>query len=54
MFLLSHMWARVLFDFGVSHSFVAASCVKELGLNVKTLEESLHVNSPLKMGVRID
>ena len=31
-FLLFRLWARVLFDSGVFHSFVAASCVKDLGL----------------------
>ena len=30
-----HLWARVLFDYGASH----ASCVKDLGLEVETLEE---------------
>ena len=54
MFLLSHLWARVLFDYDVSHSFVAASCVKEVGLEVETLENSLYVRSPLGTGVRID
>ena len=54
MFLLSRLWAKVLFDSGASHSFVVASCVKELGLNVETLEDPLHVNSPLGTGVRID
>ena len=43
-----------MFNSGVSHSFVAASCVKELGLKVETLEESLDVSSPLGSGVRID
>ena len=43
-----------MFDSGASHSFVFASCVKELGLKVETLEEPLHVNSPLGTGVRID
>ena len=28
MFLLSHLWARILFDSGASHSFIDASCVK--------------------------
>ena len=28
MFLLPRLWARILFDFGASHSFIAASCVK--------------------------
>ena len=54
MFLLSRLWARVLFDYGASHSFVDASCVKESGLKVETLEEPLHVSSPLGTGVRID
>ena len=27
-FLLFHLWARVLLDFGLSHSFIAALCVK--------------------------
>ena len=51
MFLLSILWARVLFDSGASHSFVVVSCVKELGLKVETLEEPLHVNSPLGIGL---
>ena len=54
MFLLSHLWARVLFDSGASHSFIAASYVNILGLKVETLEKSLHVNSPLGVRVRID
>ena len=36
-FLLSFLWVRVLFDSGVSHSFVVASCVKDLSLEVETL-----------------
>ena len=44
--MLFRLWARVLFDYGVSHSFIAASCVEALGLEVKTLEKSLYVNSP--------
>ena len=35
MFLLSRLWVRVLFDSGASHSFIAASVVIELGLEVK-------------------
>ena len=45
-FLLSRLWARVLFDFGASHSFIAASVVIELGLEVETLKEPLYVSSP--------
>ena len=52
-FLLSRIWARVLFDSGASHSFIAASVVIELGLEVKTLEEPLYVSSPLGIRVRI-
>ena len=54
MFLLSRLWARVLFGSDASHSLVAASSVKEIGLKVETLEESLHVSSPLGIGVTID
>ena len=53
-FLLFRLWARVLFDSGASHSFIAASCVKDLGFEVETLEKSLHVSSPLGTRVRID
>ena len=43
-----------MFDSGASHSFVAASYVKDLGLEVETLEEPLHVSSPLGTRVRVD
>ena len=39
--MLSHLWARILFDFSASPSFVAASCVKELGLEVEKMEKSI-------------
>ena len=52
-FLLSCLWARVLFDSGASHSFIAASIVIELGLEVEALEEPLYVSSPLWIRVRI-
>ena len=54
MFLLSRLWARILFDSGASHSFIAASCVIELGLEVETLEEPMHVSSPLGTKVSVD
>ena len=54
MFLLSHLWARVLFDSGASYSFIATSCVKKLGLEVETLEKPLHVSSPLGTRVSVD
>ena len=46
MLLLSRVWAKILFDFGVSHSFMAASSVDVLGLEVETLDESLYGSSP--------
>ena len=52
--MLSRLWARILFDFGASHSFIAASCVEELSLEVETLEKPLYVSSPLGTRVRID
>ena len=54
MFLLSRLWARVLFNFGASHSFIVASCVNVLGLKVESLRKPLHVSSPLGIRVRID
>ena len=52
-FLLSRLWARVLFDYVALHSFIAASVVIELGLKVEALEEPLYVSSPLGIRVRI-
>ena len=52
-FILFRLWARVLFDSGASYSFIATSCVRVLGLEVKTLDEPLHVSSPLGTNVRI-
>ena len=43
----------MLFDSGVSHSFIAASVVIELGLEVEALEEPLYVSSPLGIRARI-
>ena len=54
MFLLSRLWAKILFDSGASHSFVAASSVDVLSLEVETLDEPLHVSSPLGTRVMID
>ena len=52
-FLLSRLWARVLFDSGASHSFITASVGIELGLEVETLEKPLYVSSPLGIRARI-
>ena len=39
---------------GASHSFIATSCVSELSLEVKTLEKSLYVSSPLGTRLSVD
>ena len=52
--MLSHLWARILFDSGASHLFIAASCVGELGLEVETLEKPLYVSFPLGTRVSVD
>ena len=54
MFLLSHLLAKILFDYGASHSFVSTCSVDVLGLEVETLEELFHVSSLLRTRVRID
>ena len=36
------------------HSFITASCVRELGLEVETLENSSYVSSPLGTRVSVD
>ena len=43
----------MLFDSGASHSFIVASVVIELGLEVEALEEPLYVSSPLGIRARI-
>ena len=51
--MLYRSWVRILFDSYASHSFIAASCVKELGLEVETLEKLLHISSPFGTRERI-
>ena len=43
----------MLFDSGALHSFIAASVMIDLGLEVKALEEPLYVSSPLGIRARI-
>ena len=43
----------MLFDSGVLHSFITASVVIKLGLEVEALEEPLYVSSPLGIRARI-
>ena len=52
--MLSCLWVRILFDSGASHSFIVASCVRELGLEVEILEKPLYVSSPLGTRVSVD
>ena len=47
--MLSHLWARILFDSCASYSFIVAPCVRELGLEVETLENLLYVRTPLEL-----
>ena len=54
MFMLSRLWAKILFDYGELHSFVATSSVDVLGLEVETLNEPLYMSSPSGTRVRID
>ena len=43
----------MLFDVSALHSFITASVVIELGLEVETLEEPLYVSSPLGIRARV-
>ena len=52
--MLSHLWARILFDPGASHSFIAASYARGLGLEVETLEKLLYASFPLGTRVSVD
>ena len=54
MFILSRLWARILFDSGASHSFIVASCVNVMGLKVESLGKPLHVSSPLETKVSVN
>ena len=47
-FYLSRLWARVLFDSGTPHLFIAASVMIEQGL-----EDPLYLSSPLGIRARI-
>ena len=53
MFLLSRLWAKILFDSSALHSFIATSCVEELGLEVETSKKPLYVSSLLETKVSV-
>ena len=52
--MLSRLWAKILLDYGASYSFIAASVIKELGLEVETMGNPLYVSSSLWIRVSID
>ena len=52
--MLSRLWAKILLDYGASYSFIAASVIKELGLEVETMGKPLYVSSSLWIRVSID
>ena len=52
--MLSRLRSKILLDYGASHSFIATSVTRELGLEVETLGEPLYVSSSLWIRVSID
>ncbi|XP_058220482.1 uncharacterized protein LOC131330773 [Rhododendron vialii] len=46
-FLLFNSFARVLFDSGASHSFIAASFARALGLEIENISPPLFVETPI-------
>ena len=53
-FLLSHLLTRVAFKLDASYSFIVASCVMDLGLEVKAFREARCGCSSLRGRVRVD
>ena len=53
-FLLLHLLTRVAFKLDTSYSFINASCVTELGLEVEAFRESRCGCSSLGCRVRVD
>ena len=45
---------RIFFDFGALHSFIVASCGRELSLEIESFEDPMHVSSPLGTRVSVD
>ena len=54
MFLPLHLLTRVAFKLDASYSFINASCVTDLGLEVKAFREARCRYSSLGCGVRVD
>ena len=53
-FLLLHLLTRVAFELNASYSFVNASCVIDLGLEVEAFREAMCECSSLRCRVRVD
>ena len=53
-FLLLHLLTRVVFELGASYSFINASCVTEVGLEVEAFREARCRCSSLGCRVRVD
>ena len=53
-FLLMHLLTRVAFKLDASYSFIVASCVIDLGLEVKAFREAMYRCSSLGCRVRVD
>lgn len=53
-FLIFNSWARVLIDLGASHSFIASSFVRILGLETNRLSSPLVVDTPVGGKITLD
>ncbi|XP_026405502.1 uncharacterized protein LOC113300515 [Papaver somniferum] len=53
-FLVYNSWAKILFDTGATHSFIASSFVLSLGLKTELLDGYLGVASAIGSSARID
>ena len=54
MFLHLHLLTRVAFELNASYSFINASCVTDLGLEVEAFREAMCGCSSLGCRVRVD
>ncbi|XP_059664153.1 uncharacterized protein LOC132309916 [Cornus florida] len=53
IFLMSHYWARVLFDSGASYAFITSSFARALGLEVSQLDRPLYVDTLVEGSVAL-
>ena len=54
MILVYSTWVHVLFDIGVTHSFISTSCANALGLKMERVENLLLIESPIGTNSRVD